>query len=74
MDGKTVEEDLHPGLHKLLAVSDGYILQDMNGIRAHIVSRLDGKGYDVTKRECHLASSIGCVLTSSCFVKWVLTA
>ena len=55
MDGKTVEEDLHPGLHKLLAVSDGYILQDMNGIRAHIVSRLDGKGYDVTKRECHPA-------------------
>ncbi|KAI0091966.1 alpha mannosidase-like protein [Irpex rosettiformis] len=47
--GKSVEEDLHPGPQKLLAVSDGYILQNMTGIRANIVSRMDGKGYDVTK-------------------------
>ncbi len=51
-------EDLHPGPHKLLAVSDGYILQDMTGILAHVTSRMDGKGYDVTKREYSILTLI----------------
>jgi mannosidase alpha-like ER degradation enhancer 1 len=48
--GKSVSEDPNPGPLKLKAVTDGFILHNMSGIRAHIVSRLDGKGYDITKR------------------------
>jgi ER degradation enhancer, mannosidase alpha-like 1 len=51
IDGKLVVEDLHPSPQKLVAVSDGYILQNLTGVRAHIVSRMDGKGYDITKRK-----------------------
>lgn len=50
--GKQVPEDMNPTSEKLLTVSDGYILQNVTGIRAHVVSRLDGRGYDITKREC----------------------
>lgn len=57
-DGKTVQEDFNPNSKKLIPVSDGYILQDVSGIRAHIVSRMDGKGYDVTKRECYFPLDI----------------
>ena len=49
-DGRQVAEDLHPSPKKLVPVSDGYIVQNVTGIRAHIVTRLDGKGYDITKR------------------------
>lgn len=42
---------MHPAADKLVSVPDGYLLRNVTGIRAHIVSRLDGKGYDVTKRE-----------------------
>lgn len=49
-DGQVVQEDFNPTSKKLVAVSDGYVLQDVTGIRAHIVSRMDGKGYDITKR------------------------
>lgn len=31
---------------------DGYIVHNVTGIRVQIVSRMDGKGYDVSKREC----------------------
>ncbi|OBZ71803.1 ER degradation-enhancing alpha-mannosidase-like protein 1 [Grifola frondosa] len=48
-DGQTVSEDLHPTTDKIISVADGYVLHNVTGIRAHIVSRLDGKGYDVTK-------------------------
>jgi len=48
--GKSVLEDMNPGPLKLKAVADGFILHNVTGIRAHIVSRLDGKGYDITKR------------------------
>lgn len=48
-DGQTVQEDFNPTSKKLIPVPDGYVLQDVTGIRAHIVSRMDGKGYDVTK-------------------------
>ncbi|EKM59635.1 glycoside hydrolase family 47 protein [Phanerochaete carnosa HHB-10118-sp] len=48
-DGQAVPEDFNPTSKKLVPVSDGYVLQDVAGIRAYIVSRMDGKGYDVTK-------------------------
>ncbi|CCM05644.1 uncharacterized protein FIBRA_07874 [Fibroporia radiculosa] len=47
--GQNVPEDINPTSEKLVHVSDGYTLYNVSGIRAHIVSRLDGKGYDVTK-------------------------
>lgn len=43
-------EDFHPAISKLQEVDNGYILQNITGIRAHIVRRLDGKGYDIVKR------------------------
>lgn len=49
--GLPVPEDPNPGNQKLQLVADGFLLQNITGIRAHIVSRLDGKGYDITKRE-----------------------
>ena len=49
-DGRAVVEDLHPSPQKLAAVPDGYIIHNVTGIRAHIVTRLDGKGYDISKR------------------------
>ncbi|TCD71285.1 alpha mannosidase-like protein [Steccherinum ochraceum] len=48
-DGQNIPEDFHPSHEKVEAVADGYMLHDVAGIRAHIVSRLDGKGYDVTQ-------------------------
>ncbi|EJD01333.1 alpha-mannosidase [Fomitiporia mediterranea MF3/22] len=47
--GQLAEEDPSPSLQKLYEVSDGFILQNVTGIRTHIVSRLDGKGYDIVK-------------------------
>ena len=49
-NGDVVPEDVNPGTRKLQPVSNGYILHNVSGIRTHIVSRLDGNGYDVTKR------------------------
>ncbi|KAG1892556.1 glycoside hydrolase family 47 protein [Suillus subluteus] len=51
--GKMVPEDPNPGPLKLKAVADGFILHNVTGIRAHIVSRLDRKGYDITKLGPH---------------------
>ncbi|KAH8118447.1 alpha-mannosidase [Phellopilus nigrolimitatus] len=48
-NGKPALEDLSPSLHKLYEVGDGFVLQNVSGIRTHIVSRLDGKGYDIVK-------------------------
>ncbi|KAG0709546.1 glycoside hydrolase family 47 protein [Suillus ampliporus] len=50
---KMVAEDPNPGPLKLKAVADGFILHNVTGIRAHIVSRLDRKGYDITKLGPH---------------------
>lgn len=44
-------EDVNPSAAKLVPVADGFIVQNVTGIRTHIVNRLDGKGYDITKRE-----------------------
>ena len=49
--GQNVDEDLHPTSEKIETTSDGYIIHNVTGIRTHIVSRLDGKGYDITQRE-----------------------
>jgi len=52
-DGKIVPEDVSPSLKKVSPVPDGFIVQDVAGIRTRIVSRLDGKGYDITKLGPH---------------------
>ena len=44
-------EDTHPTPEKMVAVSDGFLVHNVTGLRVHIVSRLDGKGYDITRRE-----------------------
>ncbi|KAF8450427.1 glycoside hydrolase family 47 protein [Boletus edulis BED1] len=51
--GHEVPEDLNPGYQKLQLVADGFLLRNITGIRAHVVSRLDGKGYDITKLGPH---------------------
>ncbi|KAG6378813.1 glycoside hydrolase family 47 protein [Boletus reticuloceps] len=51
--GGVVPEDLNPGYQKLQLVAEGFLLQNITGIRAHVVSRLDGKGYDITKLGPH---------------------
>ncbi|KAI0649989.1 alpha-mannosidase [Trametes meyenii] len=47
--GEVVPEDLHPTANKLAPVADGYLVHNVTGLRVHIVSRLDGKGYDIAK-------------------------
>ncbi|KAK7470737.1 hypothetical protein VKT23_002158 [Stygiomarasmius scandens] len=47
--GKTSKEDLSPSLIKLAPVRDGFIINNVTGVRTHIVRRLDGKGYDIRK-------------------------
>ena len=53
--GQDIQEDLHPSLEKIASVPDGYILHNVSGIRAHIVTRLDGKGYDITQCKSYLS-------------------
>ncbi|KAL5530319.1 hypothetical protein ACEPAF_6576 [Sanghuangporus sanghuang] len=48
-DGRHTEEDPSPSHQKLFEVHDGFMIQNVSGIRTHIVSRLDGKGYDIVK-------------------------
>ena len=43
----------------------GYLIHNVTGIRAHIVNRLDGKGYDVTRRVSVRFKFVGSLLT--CF-------
>ncbi|KAF9780244.1 alpha mannosidase-like protein [Thelephora terrestris] len=52
-DGKTVTEDPNPDNSKLESTEHGYLIHNITGIRAHIVSRLDGKGYDITRLGPH---------------------
>jgi len=49
VDGEIVDEDYHLNPQKITSVPDGYVVHNVTGIRAHMVSRLDSKGYDVTK-------------------------
>ncbi|KAG6855117.1 hypothetical protein C0991_006046 [Blastosporella zonata] len=48
-DGNVVPEDLSPNLLKLGVLPDGFVLNNVTGIRTHIVRRLDGTGYDIRK-------------------------
>ncbi|KAG5644060.1 hypothetical protein DXG03_009150 [Asterophora parasitica] len=48
-NGKSVAEDISPSLLKLGVLSDGFVLQNITGIRCQIVRRLDGTGYDIRK-------------------------
>ncbi|KAJ3785091.1 alpha mannosidase-like protein [Lentinula aff. detonsa] len=48
-NGKVAPEDLSPSKVKLEPVPDGYVIQNVSGIRTHIVQRFDGTGYDVRK-------------------------
>ena len=43
----------------------GYLIHNITGIRAHIVTRLDGKGYDITRRTAVRYKPACCLLT--CF-------
>ncbi|OCH93594.1 alpha-mannosidase [Obba rivulosa] len=47
--GHVVPVDENPSTDKVALMPDGYIVHNVTGIRAHIVTRMDGKGYDVTK-------------------------
>ncbi|KAF9247222.1 glycoside hydrolase family 47 protein [Melanogaster broomeanus] len=51
--GRAVAEEPNPSTDKLQLVPDGFLLQNITGIRARVVSRLDGKGYDITKLGPH---------------------
>ncbi|KAI0773849.1 alpha-mannosidase [Fomes fomentarius] len=52
-DGRTVPEDVHPSPEKMAPVPDGFLVHNVTGLRVHIVSRLDGKGYDITRLGPH---------------------
>ncbi|KII94783.1 glycoside hydrolase family 47 protein [Plicaturopsis crispa FD-325 SS-3] len=56
-NGKVVPEDPSPSPQKLATLPDGYLVHDVTGIRTHIVSRLDGKGYEITKLGPHAVRS-----------------
>ncbi|KAF8627175.1 hypothetical protein AX15_004493 [Amanita polypyramis BW_CC] len=47
--GGIVPEDLSPSLLKLVTLPDGFVINNVTGIRTHIVKRLDGRGYDISK-------------------------
>jgi hypothetical protein len=44
-----VAEDVNPASIKISHLEDGYAVHNITGLRAHIVSRIDGTGYDLTK-------------------------
>ncbi|GJJ07502.1 hypothetical protein Clacol_001704 [Clathrus columnatus] len=48
-DGSYTPEDPTPSPKKIYEVPDGYVIMNMTGIRAHLTSRLDGRGYDITR-------------------------
>ncbi|KAJ8523546.1 hypothetical protein ONZ45_g68 [Pleurotus djamor] len=52
-DGQAVPEDPSPSVRKLQPVAGGYVVHNITGLRTHIVRRMDGKGYDITKLGPH---------------------
>ena len=66
-DGKLTVEDPSPGKEKIASVSDGFIVHNISGLRTRIVSRLDGRGYDVSKRERFLLALKSCRVLSASF-------
>ncbi|KAI0321883.1 alpha-mannosidase [Amylostereum chailletii] len=53
VDGGKIVEDVKPGPKKIMVVPDGFMVQDVEGIRARVSSRLDGRGYDIVKLGPH---------------------
>lgn len=51
-NGRPIPEDPR-AYRKVTQVVDGFVVQNVTGLRTRIVSRMDGKGYDVTKRKSH---------------------
>jgi hypothetical protein len=49
-DGSAVEEDPSPGSEKMRRVPEGFVLANVTGVRAHLVLRMDGRGYEISKR------------------------
>ncbi|KAK0191006.1 alpha mannosidase-like protein [Armillaria mellea] len=47
--GMAVPEDLSPSLLKVALITEGFMVNNVTGIRVHIVRRLDGKGYEIRK-------------------------
>ncbi|KAG7449275.1 alpha mannosidase-like protein [Guyanagaster necrorhizus] len=47
--GMVVPEDLSPSLLKVALIPEGFMVNNVTGIRVHIVRRLDGKGYEIRK-------------------------
>ena len=56
-------EDPAPGKNKVQVWKDGYLVKDVRGVRAHATSRLDGRGYDITKRRPCLLVILRSILT-----------
>jgi mannosidase alpha-like ER degradation enhancer 1 len=67
-DGKIVTEDHDPDSSKLEVTKYGYLVHNVTGIRAHIISRLDGKGYDISRRASIRSRFMYSLLTCSCSV------
>lgn len=53
-DGDAVQEDPSPGVDKLQRIPDGFLITNATGIRAQVVTRKDGQGYDVTRCMLHV--------------------
>ncbi|KAI0036847.1 hypothetical protein K488DRAFT_81833 [Vararia minispora EC-137] len=49
VDGGHVAEDASPAKDKLALVPGGFVVHDVAGIRTRVTTRLDGRGYDITK-------------------------
>lgn len=58
-NGEQVAEDPTPSTWKVQEVDDGFMIFDVTGIRAEITSRMDGKGFEFTRRESKIYPSTG---------------
>ena len=45
-----VHEDKTPSAQKLALIPGGFMVQDVKGLRTRVATRIDGRGYDITKR------------------------
>ena len=45
-----VLEDKTPSAKKLTLIPGGFMVQDVKGLRTRVATRIDGRGYDITKR------------------------
>ncbi|KAH7887820.1 glycoside hydrolase family 47 protein [Phlebopus sp. FC_14] len=70
--GGVVAEDPAPSSRKMQTIPDGFLLQNITGIRAHIVSRLDGRGYDIAKLGPYTVHTGQLVYINDTALTWVL--